>query len=91
MLRETGCTAQVSDVFACLVPDRPGGLSELLTALSDRNISVEYLYSFVRAPGDQALILFRFSASASDADIAAVLSDLKVETLTHEQVLAFAR
>ena len=54
-----GYTACVSDVLAVEVPDRPGGLSEVLQKLSENGVGIEYLYSFMRAAGRQALIILR--------------------------------
>lgn len=57
-LRDAGYTARLTEVLAVCVPDRPGGLCEVLELFSRNNISVEYLYSFVRSSGTYALIIF---------------------------------
>jgi hypothetical protein len=59
VIREAGYAASLTDVLAVAVPDRPGGLSEVLTALHGAQISVEYLYSFVRNVQENAVIIFR--------------------------------
>jgi len=46
-------------VIVAEVVDKPGGLSYVLGLLDKADISVEYLYSFVRTPNENALILFR--------------------------------
>ena len=61
VLKDAGFTANTTDVLAVEVPDRPGGLAGVLEALTKADISVEYLYSFVRTKGDSALILFPVS------------------------------
>ncbi len=58
-LKEAGYTVSTTQVIAIEVADRPGGLNEILMILRDNDISIEYLYSFVRRPTENALILFR--------------------------------
>src|SRR5664279_4957129 len=58
VIRENNFTATITEVIAVEVPDVPGGLSNILKILSDANISVEYLYSFVRTHKNNALIIF---------------------------------
>ena len=78
-----GYTACVSDVLAVEVPDRPGGLSEVLQKLSENGVGIEYLYSFMRAAGRQALIILR----PDDEDCARqTLSACGVRMLTQEEV-----
>jgi hypothetical protein len=59
LLAENGFVASTTEVLAVQVPDRPGGLAEVLALLTREDINVEYLYSFVRTPSEHALILFR--------------------------------
>ena len=46
-------------VLGVVVPDTPGGLSDVLEIFSRGDVSVEYLYSFVRHQGKNALIMFK--------------------------------
>jgi hypothetical protein len=66
LLRENDFTASTNDVIVAEVTDKPGGLSYVLDLLDKADISVEYLYSFVRTPNENALILFR----VEDIDLA---------------------
>ncbi len=59
MLKNNGFTASTTDVIVAEVTDQPGGLAQVLRLLDQADISVEYLYSFVRTPNTNALILFR--------------------------------
>jgi hypothetical protein len=52
-----GFPVRKTPVVAVLVPNRPGGLAETLSAL--RGIPVEYMYAFVRESGEQAMVVFR--------------------------------
>jgi hypothetical protein len=47
-------------VVAVEVPDKPGGLHELLEILNAKSINVEYMYAFVTQSGKNALMIFRF-------------------------------
>ena len=59
LLKENGYIAKVNHVICAAVPDRPLGLSELLAVIEQSNLSVEYMYSFLRAtePGTAHMIL----------------------------------
>ncbi len=59
ILKEHGFTASLAEVFVVEVPDEPGGLSNVLGLLDEADVSIEYLYSFVFAQNENALILFR--------------------------------
>lgn len=59
IIRDNGYTANLTEVLAVAVPDVPGGLAGVLTLLKDNDVSIEYLYSFVRRVGNDAIIIFR--------------------------------
>lgn len=59
LLSDNGYTVKLSDVLAVSVPDRPGGLADVLDTLASHQVSVEYLYSFVRSLNGSALIILR--------------------------------
>lgn len=59
LLKSHSFTASATDVIVAEVVDHPGGLAKVLRLLDEAQISVEYLYSFVRTPNENALILFR--------------------------------
>jgi hypothetical protein len=42
------------------VPDRPGGLAEILNAMKANQVNVEYMYAFVHKSAVNATIIFRF-------------------------------
>jgi hypothetical protein len=60
ILKEKGFTVSKTEVVAVEVPDRPGGLSEILQSLDSAAINVEYMYAFVERCGENAVIIFRF-------------------------------
>ena len=84
LLRDNGYIAKVNHVLCAEVPDRPLGLCELLTLIEKANLSVEYMYSFLRASraGEAALIM-----RLSDGEKAARLFQVNnVKTLSQEEV-----
>ena len=58
-LLETGCILSMTPVMAVVVPDVAGGLAEVLDALAEGNIDVEYMYSMFPMEGGKACMVFR--------------------------------
>lgn len=50
-LEAAGFGVSVADVIAVETPDRPGGLADVLEALDEAGVNVEYAYCFVE-PGE---------------------------------------
>ena len=52
LLTENGWTFKIAQVIGVKVPDRPGGVAEVLEAINAADVNVEYMYAFVnRIPG----------------------------------------
>lgn len=83
VLREGGYTVRLTEVLAVCVPDHPGGLCEVLRLLNENDISVEYLYSFVRSTGSHALVIFHLSKLEEGKRL---LEQHGIRLLDHEQV-----
>ena len=83
IMREAGYVARLTDVLAVSVPDQPGGLANVLTLLNAADVSVEYLYSFVRNSGSHALVIFRLSDNAKGVR---VLQEGDITLLSQEEV-----
>jgi len=60
ILKENEFTVGRTEVVAVEVKDEPGGLAEILGALSKNEINVEYMYAFVEPSGGNAIMIFRF-------------------------------
>ena len=60
LLEHNGYVVKVTDVVALEVPDRPGGLADVLEVLERARINVEYMYAFTAKQDGQGLLLFRF-------------------------------
>ncbi len=83
IIKDAGFTAKTTEVLAVEVPDRPCGLSEVLTVLDEQEIDIEYLYSFVRVKTDNALILFRVEDIEKTIE---VLTKNDIRILTSDEV-----
>lgn len=63
-LEDAGFGASLAEVVAVEVPDRPGGLADVLELLGTRGVDVEYAYCFVEPRGDSAIDVFRVDEPA---------------------------
>ena len=59
-MKEAGFTVGRTAVVAVEADDKPGGLNNILEALSGQNVNVEYMYAFVQEGGGSATMIFRF-------------------------------
>jgi hypothetical protein len=66
-----GIVAKVTEVLAVKVPNRPGGMADVLDALDGSGLNIEYMYAFPYLCGDEAILIFRFNDA--DAAIARLL------------------
>ena len=58
-LKAHGFVAQVTDVVAVEVEDKPGGLARILEVLDNDNVNVEYMYAYVEKTGSNAIVICR--------------------------------
>lgn len=63
-LEAAGFGVSVTDVLAVEVPDRPGGLADVLEVLGGVDVNVEYAYCFVEPNGTAAIDVFRVEDTA---------------------------
>jgi hypothetical protein len=68
VVEKAGYAVTASEVLAIQVPDKPGGLASVLSALDPHAISVEYMYAFACRTG-RAIMIIRFSDLERAADI----------------------
>ncbi|MGO9307515.1 MAG: ACT domain-containing protein [Spirochaetia bacterium] len=59
VLKKHGFVAQVTEVIAVEVEDRPGGLSRILEVLDQDNVNVEYMYAYVEKSRENAIVICR--------------------------------
>jgi hypothetical protein len=58
-LKARGFVAQVTEVIAVEVEDRPGGLARILEVLDQDNVNVEYMYAYVEKTKNNAIVICR--------------------------------
>ncbi|MBE6670713.1 MAG: amino acid-binding protein [Ruminococcaceae bacterium] len=64
-LAKENCIVSVNEVDVVAVPDKPGGLAEVLKKLSAAQIDIEYMYSLIDRGTDDAYMVFRLSDEAN--------------------------
>jgi hypothetical protein len=86
VLEEAGCVVRLNDVLAVEVPDRAGGLADVLGAFEGSGLSVEYLYPLTAGHrGRSALLVLRVEDPQRAVQL---LADRKVRVLTREEAFA---
>lgn len=58
-LNRSGLAVRQTEILVVSIPDRRGGLSEVLRLLREAAINIEYLYSFTEKPEAEALMVIR--------------------------------
>ena len=85
-LKDKGVMATVTEVIAMEIPDVPGGLAKILAYLQDAGINIEYLYSFIEKPTNNALIMMRVERIAEALE---VLKKNNVPIVTGDRIYTF--
>jgi hypothetical protein len=61
LLLQHGDILSMTPVWAVEVPDRPAGLSDLLTVLAENHVDIEYMYSLFTNKDGHAYMILRIS------------------------------
>ena len=69
VLLSKGNIITMNPVTVVAVPDKPAGLSELLSLLADGDVDIEYMYSLFTHQDDKAYMVFRISEQGYDSFI----------------------
>ncbi|MCF0244005.1 MAG: amino acid-binding protein [Bacteroidaceae bacterium] len=67
ILKEAGINVQLSDVFAISIDDEPGRAAHAIKAISDAQVSILYLYSFLWK--GKGVLAFRTDAAEKAKEI----------------------
>jgi len=59
LMAANGFTAKETDVLGVEIPDRPGGLAEILKVFNDNGVNIEYLYATLEKNADMAVVIFK--------------------------------
>ncbi len=60
VLEKAHFTVKATEVVAVPVADSPGGLAKVLDIVNASGISIEYMYAYTRAKGENAVMIFCF-------------------------------
>ena len=71
VLGDLGFGASVTPVTGVEIPDRPGGLADVLEALGSAAINVEYAYCFVQRSGEAAVDVIKVDDARAEDVLAA--------------------
>jgi hypothetical protein len=85
VLKDAGFTVGHTDMVALEIPDKPGGLWNILTTLDAAGMNVEYMYAFVQKASENAVIIFRFDNPARAVQ---VLQEAGMRVLAGEDIYA---
>ena len=64
VLSDRGHVVNVREVIAVCVPDRSGGMAEVMQVLDASGANIEYSYAFAFHEGEKAVLVFRFEDNA---------------------------
>lgn len=59
VLKENGIVVKITEVIALAVQDRPGGLAEVVSALKDAGVAIEYIYAFIGKSENSAMVIVK--------------------------------
>ena len=83
ILLQHGDILSMTPVWAVEVPDRPAGLSELLTVLAEAHVDVEYMYSLFTHREGNAYMVLRIS---DEPKVLSTLGERKIKIMTKEEL-----
>ena len=64
VLTEAGFAVRETEVVTVTVPDRPGGMAELMEKIDSAGLDVKYSYAYALGHGEKAILVFRFNDNA---------------------------
>ena len=83
-LLEAGFSSMVAEVLIIKIPHRSGSLQEILSVISEADVSIEYMYGLSVGAADACVVM-----KTGDLDAAMrVLSENRIETVTARELEA---
>lgn len=64
VLSKAGYAVRETEVVMATVPDRPGGMAELMEKLDNAGVDIEYSYAYALGTGEKAVLVFKFNDNA---------------------------
>ena len=83
VLRRNKYIVKATPVVAVAVPDRPGGMAEVVSTLSAKGCDIEYSYAFALRHGEKAVLVIRFK---NNEQATAMIAEAGFATLTENQI-----
>jgi len=83
ILLQHGDVLSMTPVWAVEVPDRPGGLAELLEVLAEAHVDVEYMYSLFAHQEGKAYMVLRISDEPRFLD---ALGERRIKVMTKSEL-----
>ena len=83
ILLEHGDILSMTPVWAVEVPDRPGGLAEVLAVLAEEHVDVEYMYSLFAHQEGKAYMVMRIH---DEPRFLSTLGDRKIKIMTKAEL-----
>ncbi|MBR5543263.1 MAG: ACT domain-containing protein [Oscillospiraceae bacterium] len=83
ILLEQGNIISMTPVSVVAVPDRPAGLSEVLSIIAEAGIDIEYMYSLFTHADDKAYMVFRVDG---EEKLSSAIKAHDMEMATKEEI-----
>lgn len=83
VLTGQNCILSVNEVVVVAVPDRTGGLAEILSMIAEANVDIEYMYSLIGREDNMADMVFRVS---NEEAFRSVLQQHGLQTISAAQL-----
>ena len=64
VLTEAGFAVRETEVVTVTVPDRPGGMAELMEKIDGAGLDINYSYAYALGHGEKAILVFSFNDNA---------------------------
>ena len=64
VLAKAGFAVRETEVVMATVPDRPGGMAEIMEKLDAAGVDIEYSYAYALGSGEKAILVFKFNDNA---------------------------
>lgn len=77
------CIVSTTPVLGVVIPDVPGGLSNVLTLLAEHKVNIEYMYAFITRKEDHACVVLHVKERAK---VARILTEAGIGLLTEDEV-----
>lgn len=85
-LKKGGFVANSTDVVIVEIEHRPGSLANILKALADENINIEYMHAFAGKQSSGYMMVLRFD---NPEDAIKVLTDQNFKVFRRDEIIDF--